>query len=163
MKFAILLSQIFAASITLASPIYPRRQCIQIEAVYTISSFTTRKSDSQTIDSVSFDIISADGGTLDIPCSAYDDALSHATEAFESGKVYSCGQDSSFSFAYTPNAGEDVDDLVLWQKISDSETWSGRTTPADAICRADENGGDDLICEAPGVTGVYVEMAQVGA
>lgn len=161
MKFTILLTSIFSTSITLASS-FNSALCTPVEAVYTIESFTTRRYDGQTINTVSFIIKSADGGSLDFTCVAYDSAKGQPTELFESGKVYPCGLNSSFSFSYTPNAGEIVDDLYLWQEISGIETWGGGMTPASAICRAGGNGVSDLICVVPAIGNAYVEMEKLG-
>lgn len=148
---------LLGASATLASPLR-KSPYIQPEAVYSMKSFTTQKHDGNTVNTVSFNIISADGGSLDIACNAYDPALGHATESFESGKIYPCGKDSTFLFSYTPNGDETVDNLVLWQRVSDTEMWRGSTTPAEEICRATGKGVDDLLCLSPNQEDSYVEM-----
>lgn len=157
MKSTTFLTILLGVSVALASPLGSGRR-IQPQAVYSIKSFTTRKYDGKTINTLFFNIISADGGSLDFTCNAYDTALGHATESFESGKTYLCGKDSLFSFSYTPNADEKVDDLVLWQKVSDTEMWKGGTTPAGEVCRASGNGDNDMICVAPDQEDNYAEM-----
>jgi hypothetical protein len=147
---------ILSASIALALPL--NYQVIQPEAVYAMKSFTTHNHDDDTINTVFFDITSANGGTLDFTCSAFDPALGHVTESFQSGKVYSCGKDSSFSFSYTPNGNEKEDDLILWQNVNGTETWKGSTTPAAAICRTGNSGASDLICVSPDQEDSYIEM-----
>lgn len=157
MKSTTILNILLSTSIALASPLGSGRR-IQPEAVYSMKSFTTRKDDGKTINTVSFSITSADGGALDFTCNAYDPTLGHATESFEIGKIYPCGKDSSFLFSYTPDGDEKVDDLVLWRRVSATETWKGSTTPASEICRTSGNATEDLICVAPDQEDSYVEM-----
>lgn len=83
--------------------------------VYQIKDFTTRKYDGQNVATLSFDILATNGGTLDFECSPYDPATNAATDAFESGHVYSCGLNSQFSFSYDVETTE----LVLWQDVSE--------------------------------------------
>lgn len=160
MKLTTLFTSLSLASIALSSPI-PDQTCLKVEAVYTVESFTTRKYDGQTINTVSFNIKSADGGSIDLNCVAYDPALGRATESFESGEVYRCGLNSSFLFAYTPNADEDQDDLFLWQEVSGIEILGGSMTPASGICQAGGSGANDLTCVASTMGNVYVEMERL--
>lgn len=156
MKLTTPFTTLLTTSTILASPL-PRR-CIQIEAIYTIDSFTTRKHDGQTIDTVSFNIASTNSEVPDTTCTAYDSSLGQATGNFEIGRVYLCGENSPFSFSYTPNSDPNMDELVLWQEIDDLEKWVGSTTPPDGICRAGGDGVNDLICVVPEMGGVDVEM-----
>lgn len=87
---------------------------------FQIKDFTTRKYDGKTISTMSFRILATTGGTLDFECVPYYPVTKGATENFESGHVYSCGENSFFSFSYTD--GNDVDqtnELFLWQDISE--------------------------------------------
>lgn len=191
MKSTTIFAAIFSASITLAAPL-PRSNRYnqqQPQEVYSITSFTTHKQiDTNTITTISFNIVSATGGSLNLPCSAYDPSTGHFTDSFEEGKTYSCGEDSTFEFIYTPGAGETLDDFVLWQRISETETWRGSTTPATAneVCKRvdegvnswqsnvgakalqyvqkalplfpSESGVGDVVCVAPDQMDAFVEM-----
>lgn len=82
--------------------------------VYQIKDFTTRKYDGQNVATLFYNILATNGGTLDFQCVPYDPVTKTGTQAFESGKVYFCGENSFFSFSYDVASTE----LFLWQDIS---------------------------------------------
>lgn len=148
-------------STTLSASLKPRQSADSTLPTFTIQEFTTRRYDGVSINTVFFTILSANGGTLDFECGAYDPALGHNTDAFEIGKVYACGNGSFFSFSYTPNSGDGVDDLFLWQNVSDTQTLGGSATPPEGICRAGGNGMYDLICMVPDSANFNIVMKEL--
>lgn len=87
---------------------------------YQIKDFSTRKYDGKTVSTLSFRILATTGGTLDFECIPYDPVTKGATQAFESGKVYFCGENTFFSFSYTVGNGADKkNELFLWQEVSE--------------------------------------------
>ncbi|CAN8105267.1 unnamed protein product [Discula destructiva] len=107
------------------------------DAVYSIKGFTARKNDGNTIDTVFFNILATNGGTLDFTCVAYDPKKKAATYEFKSGHVYSCGENSFFSFEY------DVDnkELYLWQQVYTNVKIGGKVHTGDLRCKAGDFGG----------------------
>ncbi|KAH7060674.1 hypothetical protein B0J12DRAFT_593593 [Macrophomina phaseolina] len=131
---------------------------------YQIKDFTTRKYDGKTISTLSFRILATNGGTLDFTCVPYDPVTGCATEHFESGQVYSCGENSFFSFSYTD--GNDIDqtnELVLWQDIAENNTIGGSAFLDEPICRAGGAGVDDLVCEVPEQVYFAITLEKLGA
>ncbi|KAL1620270.1 hypothetical protein SLS56_009704 [Neofusicoccum ribis] len=131
---------------------------------FQIKDFTTRKYDGKTISTMSFRILATTGGTLDFECVPYDPVTKGATEAFESGKVYFCGENSFFSFSYTD--GNDVDqtnELFLWQEIAPGNTIGGSAFLDEPICRAGGSSINDLICQVPDQVYFAVTLEKLGA
>ncbi|KAF4308917.1 putative major allergen alt protein [Botryosphaeria dothidea] len=131
---------------------------------FQIKDFTTRKYDGKTISTMSFRILATTGGTLDFECVPYDPVTKGATENFESGHVYSCGENSFFSFSYTD--GNDIDqtnELFLWQDISENNTIGGSAFLDEPICRAGGAGINDLVCQVPEQVYFAITLEKLGA
>lgn len=87
---------------------------------FQIKEFSERKYDGKTISTLSFRILATNGGTLDFQCIPYDPVTKGATQAFEDGKVYFCGENTFFSFSFTAGNGADKkNELFLWQEVSE--------------------------------------------
>lgn len=151
---------ILAASAAILGLASAAPQARSDDTTFAIKDFYERKYNGKDINSVSFRILATNGGTLDFECSAYDPVVGHGTENFEAGKVYSCGENSFFSFSYSPDQNNE---LFLWQDVSDTETLGGNICIPEPICRAGGNGINDLVCMAPLNADLKVEMKKLGA
>ncbi|KAI5356795.1 Putative alternaria alternata allergen 1 [Septoria linicola] len=116
---------------------------------YQIKDFTLRKLNGKDISTMSFRILATNGGTLDFECVPYDPVTNGATENFQGDHVYSCGENTFFSFNYIPKHDTQTNELYLWQNVSDTVTLGGSAFLDDPICRAGGAGVDDLVCKVP--------------
>lgn len=92
----------------------------KVNSVYAIDGFGTRKYNGTKIDTLFFNIKATNGGTLDFECSPHDELTGESADGFESGRSYSCGENSFFYFRYTLGDEGEMDQLMLWQDISDT-------------------------------------------
>lgn len=130
---------------------------------YELKDFTLRKLDGVNISTMFFRILATNGGTLDFECSPYDPVTGGATENFEADHVYSCGENSLFSFNYIPKHDTQTNELFLWQNVSETETLGGSIFLDDPICRAGGAGVNDLVCSIPEQVYVGITMEKLGA
>ncbi|KAK0639979.1 Major allergen Alt a 1 [Lasiodiplodia hormozganensis] len=131
---------------------------------YQIKEFSTRKYDGKKISTLSFRILATNGGTLDFQCIPYDPVTKGATQAFEDGKVYFCGENTFFSFSFTAGNGADKkNELFLWQEVSENNTIGGKADFDDPICHAGGSSINDLVCTVPDQVYLSVTLEKLGA
>ncbi|KAF7194501.1 Major allergen Alt a 1 [Pseudocercospora fuligena] len=157
MKFAIAAAATLFGAAAVAAP-----AARTDDTTYQIKDFTTRKYDGKTISTMFFRILATNGGTLDFECVPYDPVTKGATENFEGGHVYPCGENSFFSFSYVPKHDTQTNELFLWQDVSETETPGGRAFTDDPICHAGGSSATDEVCSVPDNVYFAITMSKLG-
>lgn len=154
---ALLAGSTIAAPTSCAAPAPPASD----KTIFEIKDFYERKPDGKDITALGFNIAATNGGTLDFTCTPYDPVTKAAAANFEDGHVYSCGENSFFSFSYSEKDGANKGKLFLWQGVTNTDTIQGSTVIPTPYCHAGGAGINDLACLVPEAAGkITIEMTK---